>query len=186
MVAEGWHRGPGSLHGETDALAKLDGKAPGYTLYCNLEPCHHHRNRTRRPCSQHLAEAGIGRLVIGMGDPIRGHAGGARFLQKSGVEVTRDVLRAECVELNRPFISLARLGRPLTVLKAAMSLDGKIATRTGQSQWITGPRARKHGHRLRNRLDAIMVGIGTVLADDPRLDRARRSRWARSGQSRGR
>lgn len=169
VVAEGWHRGPGSLHGETDALAKLGGRASGYTLYCNLEPCHHRRNRTRRPCSEHLAEAGIGRLVIGMGDPIRSHAGGARFLQKQGIEVIRNVLRAECVELNRPFITAAKHGRAMTVLKAAMSLDGKIATRTGESQWITGARARKHGHGLRNRLDAIMVGIGTVLADDPRL-----------------
>lgn len=169
VVAEGWHKGPGTLHGETDALSKIGGKAPGYTLYCNLEPCHHHRNRTRRPCSAHLAEAGIGRLVIGTGDPIRSHAGGANFLRKRGVEVTRGVLRAECLELNRPFFTVAKHGRPLTVLKAAMTLDGKIATQTGESQWITGTRARKHGHGMRARLDAIMVGIGTVLADDPQL-----------------
>ena len=169
VVAEGWHRGPGTLHAEADALAKLSGKARGHTLYCNLEPCHHKKNRTTEPCSSQVARAGISRLVIGMGDPIRGHAGGARFLRKQGVEVVRNVLRKQCAELNRPFVIWAKTGRPQVVVKAAVSLDGRIATRTGESQWITSASARRHGHRMRNRLDAILVGIGTVLADDPRL-----------------
>lgn len=169
VIAEGYHRGPGTRHAEADALAKIDFKARGCTVYCNLEPCHHKRNRTRRPCSAHLADAKIARLVIGMGDPIRSHAGGARFLRSLGVTVERNVLRDACRELNRPFVTWSKKGRPLLVLKAAVSLDGKIATRTGDSQWITGESARRHVHGLRNRCDAILVGIGTVLADDPRL-----------------
>lgn len=178
VIAEGWHRGPGTRHAEADALARLaDQRAPGATVYCNLEPCHHKRNRRTHPCSLALERAGIARLVMGIGDPIRSHAGGARYLEKRGVVVTRKVLRAECAELNRAFFTWARCGRPLMVLKAAVSLDGKVATRTGESQWITGVAARRHGHGVRARLDAIMVGAGTVLADDPRL--TARTRGAR-------
>jgi diaminohydroxyphosphoribosylaminopyrimidine deaminase/5-amino-6-(5-phosphoribosylamino)uracil reductase len=170
VLAEGWHRGPGSPHAEIDALAKLGGRAPGATVYANLEPCHHVRGRRNPPCSRALAEAQIARLVIGIGDPIRGHAGGARFLARAhGVAVTRGVLRDACRRLNRGFITWARRGRPHITLKAAISLDGRIATGTGESQWITGPQARLDAHRLRDRADAVMVGIGTALADDPRL-----------------
>jgi diaminohydroxyphosphoribosylaminopyrimidine deaminase / 5-amino-6-(5-phosphoribosylamino)uracil reductase len=169
VVAEGWHRRLGAPHAEIDALAKLGGKAPGCTLYCNLEPCNHRRNRRTSPCAPTLAQAGIARLVMGMGDPIRSHAGGAAWLQKQGVKVVPNVLRARCADLNRAFVTWARHGRPHMVLKAGITLDGKIATRAGQSQWITSEQARKHSHMLRSRLQAIMVGIGTVLGDDPRL-----------------
>ncbi|MCG8421578.1 MAG: bifunctional diaminohydroxyphosphoribosylaminopyrimidine deaminase/5-amino-6-(5-phosphoribosylamino)uracil reductase RibD [Proteobacteria bacterium] len=169
VVAEGYHRRLGGLHAEAEALAAVGGKAPGCTAYVNLEPCNHRKNRRTSPCAPALAEAGIARLVIGMGDPIRSHAGGARWLARHGVEVSRNVLRDQCADLNRAFVTWAKLGRPLVVLKAGITLDGKIATQTGQSQWITGPAARRDAHRLRHCHQAIMVGIGTVLADDPRL-----------------
>lgn len=169
VIAEGYHRRAGTPHAEADALAALGGSATGCTAYVNLEPCNHRKNRRTGPCAPLLAEAGIARLVIGMSDPIRSHAGGAAWLARRGVEVTRGVLRDQCAELNRAFVTWAKHGRPLFVLKAAMSLDGKIATRTGDSQWITGAQARLDGHRLRDRLDAVMVGVGTVLADDPML-----------------
>lgn len=169
VVAEGHHRRAGAPHAEAEALAQLGGRAPGCTMYVNLEPCNHRGKRRTVPCAPAVAEAGITRLVVGMGDPIRSHAGGAAWLARQGVSVTRGVLRDACVELNRAFITRARLGRPWFVLKAGMTLDGKVATRTGASQWITGPQARKDVHRLRDRLDAILVGVGTVLADDPRL-----------------
>ena len=169
VIAEGYHRRAGAPHAEAEALAQLGGRAQGCTLYCNLEPCNHRNKRRTVPCAPAVAQAGIARLVIGMGDPIRSHAGGAAWLARQGVRVTRGVLRAECAELNRAFITRARLSRPHLVLKAGMTLDGKVATVAGESQWITGPAARKDVHRLRDRLDAIMVGMGTVLADDPRL-----------------
>lgn len=169
VIAEGYHRQAGAPHAEAEALARLGGRAPGCTLYCNLEPCNHRAKRRTVPCAPAVADAGIARLVIGMGDPIRSHAGGAAWLARQGVEVTRGVLRDQCAALNRAFITRARLGRPYLVLKAGMTLDGKVATATGESRWITGPEARRDAHRLRDRLDAIMVGVGTVLADDPQL-----------------
>ena len=178
VVAEGYHHKLGAPHAEADALATLGGKAKGCTVYSNLEPCNHRRNRRTAPCAPALDRAGISRLVIGMGDPIRSHAGGARWLAKRGVAVTRDVLREQCAELNRAFVTWAKRGRPLVVLKAGISLDGKVATQSGESKWITGPQARRHGHQLRHELQAIMCGIGTVLADDPRLT-ARGIRGAR-------
>ncbi len=169
VVAEGFHRRAGAPHAEAEALAPLGGRAPGCTMYVNLEPCNHRINRRTVPCAPAVGKAGITRLVVGMGDPIRSHAGGAAWLARQGVDVTRGVLREQCLELNRAFATRARLGRPWFVLKAGMTLDGKVATRTGESQWITGPEARQDAHRLRDRLDAILVGVGTVLADDPQL-----------------
>ena len=169
VVAEGFHRRAGAPHAEAEALAQIGGRAPGCTMYVNLEPCNHRINRRTVPCAPAVAEAGIARLVMGMGDPIRSHAGGAAWLARQGVDVTRGVLRAASLELNRAFVTRARLGRPWFVLKAGTTLDGKVATRTGESQWITGPEARQDAHRLRDRLDAILVGVGTVLADDPQL-----------------
>ena len=104
-----------------------------------------------------------------MTDPIRSHGGGAAWLARQGIAVERGVLRRECEELNRAWLMVVRCGRPLFTLKAAVTLDGKVATRRGESQWITGPAARRDGHRLRNRHDAVLVGVGTVLADDPQL-----------------
>ena len=169
VVAEGFHRRAGGPHAEAEALAQLGGRAAGCTMYVNLEPCNHRQKRRTVPCAPAVAASGIARLVVGMGDPIRSHAGGASWLARQGVAVTRGVLQDECLELNRAFVARARLGRPWFVLKAGMTLDGRVATRTGESQWITGPEARLHAHHLRDRLDAVLVGVGTVLADDPRL-----------------
>jgi diaminohydroxyphosphoribosylaminopyrimidine deaminase/5-amino-6-(5-phosphoribosylamino)uracil reductase len=167
VLAEGWHRGPGTAHGEADALARLGGRAPGATLYCNLEPCDHH-GRTP-PCSHAVIAAGVARVVIGALDPVPGHGGGAHRLAAAGIEVRTGVLEDACREVNLPFFTWAERGRPFTVLKAAVSLDGRVATGAGESRWVTGPAARLDGHRLRDELDAILVGVGTVLADDPRL-----------------
>ncbi len=178
VVAEGYHRRVGAAHAEAEALAQLGGQAPGCTLYVNLEPCNHRSNRRTVPCAPAVAAAGISRLVMGIADPIPEHAGGAAWLARRGVAVTRGVLRQACLDLNRAFVTRAQLGRPHFTLKAGVTLDGKVATRTGASQWITGTAARRDGHRLRDRLDAILVGSGTVLADDPRLT-ARGLRGAR-------
>jgi len=167
VLAEGWHRKAGSAHGEAAALAKLGGRAAGATVYVNLEPCNH-QGRTP-PCAPAVLAAGVRRVVIGAMDPIRGHAGGARLLARAGVEVVRGVLRDECEAANAPFFTWARQGRAHLLLKAAVTLDGKIATVSGESQWITGEAARRDAHRLRDRRDAVLVGVGTVLADDPRL-----------------
>jgi diaminohydroxyphosphoribosylaminopyrimidine deaminase/5-amino-6-(5-phosphoribosylamino)uracil reductase len=168
LLAEGYHLRPGELHGEAAALAALGGKAPGATLYVNLEPCAH-RDGGRTSCTMRVLASGVRRVVIGALDPIPGHGGGAVELAAAGIEVTTGVLADECEAVNAPFFTAARKQRPYLVLKAGCSLDGKIATTSGESRWITGAAARADGHRLRDRLDAIMVGIGTVLADDPRL-----------------
>ncbi len=172
VVAEGFHRRAGAPHAEAAALAQAaqaGRSVRGATLYVNLEPCKHTRNRRTSPCAPKVLEAGIARLVLGVGDPIRSHAGGAAWLAARGVSVTRGVLRRECADLNRGFFTWAKHGRPWFLLKAGVTLDGRVATRTGESQWITGTAARRDAHRLRNRLDAVLVGVGTVLADDPRL-----------------
>lgn len=170
VVGEGYHKRAGSAHAEEAALKRAKARAKGATAYVNLEPCRHESQRRRsQPCTKLLLEAGVARVVYGMADPFEGHGGGGAWLSRRGVDVVRGVLRGECEALNRPFAMWARQGRPWFVLKAAMSLDGRIATRTGESKWITGETARKRGHRMRNRLDAIMVGVGTVLADDPQL-----------------
>ena len=167
VIAEGFHRGPGKAHGEAAALARVGGRATGATLYVNLEPCNH-QGRTP-PCAPAVLASGVRRVVIGAMDPIPGHAGGARLLARGGVEVVRGVLRDECEQANAPFFTWARQGRAHFLLKAAVTLDGKIATVGGESQWITGEAARADGHRLRDRRDAVLVGVGTVLADDPQL-----------------
>ncbi len=169
LVGEGFHERAGKAHAEKLALAQAGKRAKGGTLYTNLEPCKHVKNRRTSPCAPAVLEAGIARLVVGQADPIRAHGGGASWLASRGVSVTRGVLEAECKEANRAFMMWARKGRPLYVLKVAASLDGKIATRTGESKWITGTAARADGRGLRARLDAIIVGVETAIADDPRL-----------------
>lgn len=166
VIAEGVHRGPGTKHAEIDALDQLGGKAPGATLYCNLEPCTH-QGRTP-PCTPVVAAAGLARVVVGSLDPIASHAGGATALAKQGIRVLR-ALEAECDLANLPFRTWALTRLPAFTLKAAMTLDGKIATVAGESKWITGEAAREHAHVLRSTHDAVLVGIGTVLADDPQL-----------------
>jgi diaminohydroxyphosphoribosylaminopyrimidine deaminase/5-amino-6-(5-phosphoribosylamino)uracil reductase len=167
VIAEGVHKKAGGPHAEVDALAKIGNRAPGGTLYVNLEPCSHH-GRTP-PCAPVVAASGVARVVVGAADPIAGHAGGAELLRERGIAVTVGVLEAACLRANRGFYAAARGERPAFTLKAAMTLDGKIATVSGESKWITGEDARADGRRLRHEHDGILVGIGTVLADDPQL-----------------
>jgi len=175
VIAEGSHKGPGTDHAEVDALKKIKRKAPGGTLYVNLEPCQHH-GRTP-PCAPVVRESGVARVVIGIADPIPGHGGGIEHLRRAGIAVSVGVMREECERANVGFLTLALYGRPAFTLKAAITLDGKICTVTGNSKWITGELARADVMRLRDGHDAVLLGIGTVLADDPwltaRLDGAR-------------
>jgi diaminohydroxyphosphoribosylaminopyrimidine deaminase / 5-amino-6-(5-phosphoribosylamino)uracil reductase len=166
VIAEGAHVGPGNAHGEVAALERIGRRAPGATLYVNLEPCNHH-GRTP-PCAPMVRDAGVARVVIGMRDPVPGHGGGIAVLRRAGVTVDVGVLGAACERANRPFVRWAE-GRPAYTLKAAITLDGKIATVGGESQWITGDAARADVMRLRDQHDAVLAGIGTVLADDPQL-----------------
>jgi diaminohydroxyphosphoribosylaminopyrimidine deaminase/5-amino-6-(5-phosphoribosylamino)uracil reductase len=166
VIAEGAHKGPGTKHGEIDALAKLGYKAPGATLYVNLEPCTH-QGRTP-PCLPVVRDSGVVRVVIGSEDPMPGHGGGIEALRRAGISVSR-ALVDECDAANRGFLTWAKHQRPAFTLKAAMTLDGKIATVKGESKWITGEPARAHVHHLRDTHDAVLVGVGTVLADDPQL-----------------
>lgn len=166
VLAEGAHAGPGKRHAEVVALAKLGGKAPGATMYVTLEPCTH-QGRTP-PCVPAVRASGVARVVVGTEDPVPGHGGGIEALRRARISVTR-ALVDECDAANRPFLTWAMYGRPMFTLKAAITLDGKIATVAGQSKWITGERARADVHRQRDTHDAVLVGIGTVLADDPWL-----------------
>jgi len=167
VLATGYHYKAGEAHAEIDALAKLDFRAAGATLYVTLEPCNHY-GRTG-PCSEAVLASGVRRVVIGCEERLPGHAGGAERLRGAGVEVVMGVLREQAERLVRDFYKHALTGLPFVTLKAALTLDGRMASQTGDSRWITGPAARTHAHRMRDRHDAIMVGIGTVLADDPAL-----------------
>lgn len=168
IIAEGWHRKAGTPHAEIHALRMAGDLARGATLYVTLEPCSHY-GRTG-PCAKAVAEAGIARVVVAMQDPNPKVAGrGMEMLRAAGVEVCCGVLAAEAVCLNEVFLHWITTGLPFVALKTAMTLDGKIATHTGDSQWITGEASRLRVHELRDRYDAILVGIGTVLHDDPSL-----------------
>jgi diaminohydroxyphosphoribosylaminopyrimidine deaminase/5-amino-6-(5-phosphoribosylamino)uracil reductase len=178
VIAEGFHRSAGGPHAEIEALAALaPGGAQGATLYVNLEPCSHH-GRTP-PCAPRVAEAGVRRVVCCHRDPNPRVAGsGLEQLRGAGVAVRTGLLVEESVRVNLPFLVSHLLGRPTVTLKWAASADGKIATRTGESQWISSPSGRRWALELREEHDAVLVGSGTVLADDPRLDR-------RLGRARG-
>ncbi|MBK9032831.1 MAG: bifunctional diaminohydroxyphosphoribosylaminopyrimidine deaminase/5-amino-6-(5-phosphoribosylamino)uracil reductase RibD [Myxococcales bacterium] len=167
VLAEGWHRGPGTPHAEADALAKVDGRARGATLYVNLEPCRH-QGRTP-PCAPAVIAAEVARVVIGTLDPIRGHGGGARRIARAGIAVTTGVLAEACRAHNRGFLTWGQHGRPWFTLKAAMTLDGRTATAAAESRWIAGPAARADVPALRASHDAVLIGVGTARADDPRL-----------------
>lgn len=169
IVGEGFHRTAGGPHAEAIALQAAGPRAKNGTLYITLEPCSHTRKRTA-PCVPAILAAGIRRVVVAMRDPnpqVNGE--GLRRLTRAGLSVTAGCLERQAGQLNDSYIHRMRTGRPFVVLKMAMTLDGKTATAAGESQWITGPDARRHAHRLRSQADAIMVGINTVLADDPQL-----------------
>lgn len=168
VVGRGWTQPGGRPHAETEALHRAGKAARGATAYVTLEPCNHY-GRTP-PCSEALVEAGIARCVVACVDPDpRVAGGGVRRLRDAGIDVTVGVCQAEGWSLNEGFFRRIQDDRPLYTLKAATTLDGRIATHSGASQWITGPTARTWGHRLRASHDAIMVGIRTALADDPEL-----------------
>lgn len=168
IVGMGYHRRPGEPHAEIHALRAAGPLARGGTLYVNLEPCAHH-GRTP-PCTEAIIAAGVRRVVAAIEDPHpRVQGQGFARLRAAGIEVTVGVGADKARHLNERFLKHAATGRPFVLLKAAVSLDGRIATRTGASRWITGPEARAVVHRLRAQYPAIMVGIGTALADDPEL-----------------
>jgi diaminohydroxyphosphoribosylaminopyrimidine deaminase / 5-amino-6-(5-phosphoribosylamino)uracil reductase len=168
VVGRGWTQPGGRPHGETEALGRAGEAARGATAYVSLEPCCHW-GRTP-PCTDALIAAGIRRVVVALEDPDPRVAGaGVRQLHAAGLEVETGLCEAEAAEINAGFFCRLRNRRPLVTLKLATSLDGRIATGSGESQWITGPPARERAHALRAAHDAIMVGTGTVLADDPQL-----------------
>ena len=168
IVAEGWHRKAGTPHAEIHALNMAGELARGATVYVSLEPCAHY-GRTG-PCARALVEAGVSRVVVAMTDPNPKVAGkGIAILQEAGIEVTTGVLEQEARQLNEVFLKWMTTGLPFVALKTAMTLDGKIATAAGQSQWITNEASRYETHRLRDIYDGIPVGINTALADNPSL-----------------
>ena len=167
VVAEGWHRGAGAPHAEVDALGKLDGRADGLTAVVTLEPCNHW-GRTG-PCSEALIAAGVTRVVYGVTDPGAHSAGGAERLRGAGVDVTGGVLDDEIEEFLAGWLAAVRRGRPWVTVKWASTLDGRTAAADGSSRWITGAAARQRVHEERAAHDAILVGTGTILADDPSL-----------------
>jgi diaminohydroxyphosphoribosylaminopyrimidine deaminase / 5-amino-6-(5-phosphoribosylamino)uracil reductase len=169
VAGRGWTQPGGRPHAETEAITRAGDNCMGATAYVTFEPCDH-QGKTP-PCSQALIDAGIKRVVIACGDPDPRVSGkGVQRLRDAEIDVVEGLLEDEAKILNAGFLMRLTKGRPLFTLKAATTLDGRIATRSGQSQWITGLRARAAGHMLRARHDAIMIGIGTALADNPRLN----------------
>lgn len=168
VVGRGFTQPGGRPHAEAEALAQAGKAARGATAYVTLEPCAHHGKTP--PCADALVAAGIKRCVIATGDPDpRVAGGGVAILKAAGIEILDGVFEEEARELNAGFFMRLAVGRPLITLKLATSLDGKIATLSGESKWITGPAARAFGHLQRATHDAILVGSGTALADDPEL-----------------
>lgn len=166
MVAQGWHRGAGTAHAEVDALSHIP-DARGLTAVVTLEPCNH-TGRTG-PCAQALIDAGVARVVYALDDPNPVAGGGADRLRAAGVEVIGGLLADEATELLLPWLTSVRTGRPWVTVKWATSLDGRAAAADGTSQWITGTASRQRVHEQRAAHDAIAVGTGTVIADDPSL-----------------
>lgn len=174
VIAEGWHRGAGTAHAEVDALNKLadlrdaEGKLPsGFTAVVTLEPCNH--TGKTGPCSQALIAAGISRVVFAADDPGRESAKGAETLRAAGIEVASGLLAAESEDLNRIWFTAMRKQRPFVTLKWATSIDGRAAANDGTSKWISGPESRAESHERRANVDAILIGTGTALADNPEL-----------------
>jgi diaminohydroxyphosphoribosylaminopyrimidine deaminase/5-amino-6-(5-phosphoribosylamino)uracil reductase len=168
IVGSGYHRKAGARHAEIEALSEAGEAARDATIYVNLEPCNHY-GRTP-PCTHAIVKSGIRRVVMGITDPnphVTG--GGSEYLRSKGVQVSCGVLEEACSQLNEAYITYVTTGRPFVILKVALTLDGWIATRTGDSKWITNERSRKQVHILRRSVDAVMVGVETVMADNPRL-----------------
>jgi diaminohydroxyphosphoribosylaminopyrimidine deaminase/5-amino-6-(5-phosphoribosylamino)uracil reductase len=168
VIGKGYHRKAGTPHAEIHALNEAGMGAHGSTLYVTLEPCSH-RGRTL-PCADFIIRSRVTRVVCAMQDPnLQVNGSGIRKLREAGIQVDVGILENEARELNRFFIKYITAKVPFVILKAAVTLDGRIATQTGDSKWITGKAARERGHQLRNVVDAILVGVNTVLADDPSL-----------------
>ena len=168
IIAEGFHSRAGGPHAEVVALRKAGNKARGADLYVNLEPCCH-VGRTP-PCTDAIIQSGVSRVFAGMKDPNKLVQGkGIRVLKAAGIKVSVGMMKNDCEKLNEVFVKVMKTGVPFVTVKTAMSLDGKIATREGDSQWISGIKSRDFVHELRNQNDAILVGTNTILKDNPQL-----------------
>ena len=166
-IARGYHRKSGEPHAEIEALRAAEDDTKGATLYVNLEPCRHVGKTP--PCTDAIIRAKVARVVCAVRDPNRIARGGIEGLRRAGIEVSVGVLKREAVDLNETFFTAHSMRRPFVALKFAASLDGKLATRTGDSKWITSEPARRYARRLRGTYQAIVIGVETVIADDPHL-----------------
>jgi len=170
VVGRGYHKKAGTPHAEVNAIRDAGDEARGATIYVTLEPCNH-QGRTP-PCTEAILRGGLARVVIGMADPNPQVAGGgSRYLEDRGLEVCvcSGILDAECRLINRPFVKLVTTGRPWVIMKAGLSLDGRIAAGNGRPGWISNDKSRRYTHRMRDQVDGILIGIGTALADNPSL-----------------
>lgn len=169
IIGEGYHHKYGEAHAERDALANCHESPKGATIYVTLEPCCHHGKQP--PCTEAILEAGISRVVVGSMDPNPLVSGkGVSYLEQHGIRVDGLLLNQECLNINKVFFHYIKDKKPYVIMKYAQTLDGKIATESGLSKWITGEKARERVHQDRHRYSAIMVGVGTVLLDDPMLN----------------
>ncbi len=168
VVGRGYHQRVGGPHAEVNAIEDAGERARGATIYVTLEPCNH-VGRTP-PCTQKIIDAGIRRVVVAMEDPNPGvKGGGNQYLQDRGIQVTTGIAEREARTLNEGFVTWVTTGSPFVILKCAATLDGRIATRSGDSRWVTGPASRRFVHQIRHSVDGIMVGVETVKMDDPSL-----------------
>lgn len=165
VITTGYHRYFGGPHAEVEAIEKAKGQAQGTTLYVSLEPCNYYGKTP--PCTEKIIRAGIKKVIAATSDPTS--RGGLKRLTREGIETELGVCQQEAKKLNEAFFNYLREERPFVIVKAAISLDGKIATRGGESKWITGEKSRRFAHSLRDKVDAILVGINTVIKDDPSL-----------------
>lgn len=179
IIASGYHKKAGRNHAEVEALSMIGGKGRADDiLYVTLEPCNHYGKTP--PCTEAILKSGIKNVTVGMLDPnpaVTG--GGSEFLRQQGIQVISGVLESECRKLNESYIKFVTTGRPFVIAKSALTLDGWSATSTGHSKWITNERSRDFVHRLRDRVDGIMVGVGTIIADDPSLTSRPKNRIAK-------
>lgn len=167
VVGKGYHKIYGGPHAEVNAINDAGPHAEGATIYVTLEPCNHTGNTP--PCTEKILNAGIKRLVMAMPDPNPVASGGADFLKSKGIDVTTGILEKKAEKINEIFIKYVKTKQPFVILKCASTLDGRIATRTGDSKWISGPESRIFVHKIRHLVDGIMVGVDTVKADNPSL-----------------